>query len=53
MRDFSEKVAKNYIASGEWKGCAGCYQFENKGSHLLKVLKVSPRLLLVYPFSVF
>ena len=39
MRDFSEKVAKNYIASGEWKGCAGCYQFENKGSHLFESAK--------------
>ncbi len=39
MRDFSQTVAKNYIATGEWKGCAGCYQFENKGSHLFESAK--------------
>ena len=39
MRDFSKTVAKNYIATGEWKGCAGCYQFENKGSHLFESAK--------------
>ena len=39
MRDFSETVARNYISSGEWKGCAGCYQFENKGAHLFESAK--------------
>lgn len=39
MRDFSLEVAKNYVSSGEWKGCAGCYQFENKGAHLFDSAK--------------
>jgi septum formation protein len=39
MRDFSKEVAKNYIATGEWQGCAGCYQFENKGAHLFDSAK--------------
>ena len=53
MRDFSEKVAKNYIASGEWKGVPAVINLKIKDLTFLKVLKVSPRLLLVYPFSVF
>ena len=39
MRKFSSTVAENYVSTGEWKGCAGCYQFENKGAHLFESAK--------------
>ena len=34
MRKLSTEAINNYINTGEWQGCAGCYQWENKGSHL-------------------
>ena len=35
MRSLSEAEIAAYIATGEWRGCAGCYQAENRGVHLM------------------
>lgn len=35
MRSLSEAEIDAYVATGEWKGCAGCYQAENRGVHLM------------------
>jgi septum formation protein len=38
MKELSSEEIREYVATGEWKGCVGCYQFENKGGELfLKV----------------
>ena len=34
MRALTEEELTSYLASGEWEGCAGCYQYENKGAQL-------------------
>ena len=34
MRSLSEQEIKAYVETGEWHGCVGCYQFENRGIHL-------------------
>ncbi|MCX6131463.1 MAG: Maf family protein [Proteobacteria bacterium] len=34
MRELSLVEIDGYIKSGEWKGCAGCYQYENMGAQL-------------------
>lgn len=34
MRDLSESELDAYIASGEWQGSVGCYQYEHRGVHL-------------------
>ena len=35
MRQLGDEEIDAYIATGEWEGCAGCYQAENRGIHLL------------------
>ena len=39
VRDLKPNEIKNYIATDEWKGCAGSYQWENRGSHLFDEVK--------------
>lgn len=34
MRSLSEAEIEAYLESGEWEGCAGCYQYENQGMNL-------------------
>ncbi len=34
MRPLTLMQIKAYIETEEWRGCAGCYQFENRGVHL-------------------
>lgn len=34
MRSLSEAEILAYVATGEWEGCAGCYQYENRGVQL-------------------
>jgi septum formation protein len=34
MRNLSADEISAYIDTGEWHGCVGCYQFENRGIHL-------------------
>ncbi len=34
MRALTEEELTAYLATGEWEGCAGCYQYENKGAQL-------------------
>lgn len=36
MRLLSEDEIRAYVATGEWQGCVGCYQFENRGSILFE-----------------
>jgi septum formation protein len=36
MRPLSEAEIEAYLDSGEWEGCAGCYQYENRGAQLFK-----------------
>lgn len=36
MRALSDHEITAYIATGEWQGCVGCYQFENRGIHLFE-----------------
>ncbi len=36
MRKLSAPLIESYLQSGEWHGCVGCYQFENKGSWLFE-----------------
>lgn len=34
MRPLSDYEIEAYLATGEWRGSVGCYQYENKGIHL-------------------
>lgn len=34
MKALSEQDIDRYLDTGEWQGCAGCYQFENEGGKL-------------------
>lgn len=34
MRPLSESEIEAYLATGEWQGSVGCYQYENRGVHL-------------------
>ena len=36
MKNLSQEEIAGYLATGEWKGCAGCYQFENRGRLLFE-----------------
>lgn len=34
MRPLSPDELESYLRTREWEGCAGCYQYENKGAQL-------------------
>ncbi len=34
MRRLADDELAGYLATGEWQGCAGCYQYEHQGVHL-------------------
>ncbi|MBC7658335.1 MAG: septum formation protein Maf [Chitinophagaceae bacterium] len=34
MRPLSDEEIEAYLDTAEWEGCAGCYQYENKGMNL-------------------
>lgn len=34
MKNLSDTQIKAYVATNEWKGCVGCYQYENRGRNL-------------------
>ena len=34
MRPLEQAALAAYVATGEWRGSVGCYQFENRGVHL-------------------
>jgi septum formation protein len=36
MRKLEQRDIDAYIDTGEWLGCVGCYQFENRGIHLFE-----------------
>jgi septum formation protein len=36
MRSLTDAEIKAYVATGEWQGCVGCYQFENRGVNLFE-----------------
>lgn len=36
FRRLSSTVIERYLATGEWRGCVGCYQVENLGAHLIE-----------------
>lgn len=39
LRNLSDAEIDAYVATGEWRGCAGCYQYENQGMNLFASLK--------------
>lgn len=39
MRRLRDEEISSYVATGEWKGCAGCYQYENRGMNLFESLE--------------
>lgn len=34
MRPLTTEEIDAYVATGEWRGSVGCYQYENRGAHL-------------------
>ena len=36
MRRLTDAELDAYVATGEWQGSVGCYQFENRGVHLFQ-----------------
>ena len=36
MRALSDAEIAAYVATEEWRGCAGCYQYENRGVQLFE-----------------
>lgn len=36
LRTLTESEISAYVSTGEWQGCVGCYQAENRGVHLLE-----------------
>lgn len=41
MRDLTDEELRAYVATNEWKGCAGCYQYENRGGLLFESSETS------------
>ena len=35
FRSLTADFIDHYLATGEWRGCVGCYQVENLGAHLI------------------
>ncbi len=36
MRELSSAEIESYLDTDEWRGCVGCYQYENRGIHLMQ-----------------
>lgn len=36
MRELKSEELEAYLKTGEWRGCVGCYRFEEKGSQLFE-----------------
>lgn len=36
MRSLAPQAIEAYLDTGEWQGCAGCYQYENRGMQLFE-----------------
>jgi len=49
FRPFDAEAARQYVALGEWKGCAGSYQIEGRGAQLVAGLEGSLHAVLGLP----
>ncbi|MES2745689.1 MAG: nucleoside triphosphate pyrophosphatase [Bdellovibrionota bacterium] len=49
MRKLSEGEIEAYLDTNEWKGCAGCYQYENKGMNLFESIEADISTIIGLP----
>ena len=49
FRTFDDDTARKYVALGEWRDCAGCYQLEGRGAQLIESLEGSTYAVLGLP----
>ncbi|NRA63626.1 MAG: Maf-like protein [Pseudobacteriovorax sp.] len=49
MRHLSDRDIRGYLELGEWIGCAGCYQYENKGMLLFEDVDQSDAAIVGMP----
>ena len=49
MRPLQEIEIDEYLKTGEWRGCVGCYQFENKGGNLFDSVKGNTQSIIGLP----
>ncbi len=39
MRPLTDDEIEAYLDTNEWEGCAGCYQYENRGMNLFRAME--------------
>jgi septum formation protein len=51
MRPLTPAELDAYIATGEWRGSVGCYQFENRGAHLFESVNADHSAIVGLPLQ--
>ena len=51
MKPLTELQIKQYIATGEWQGCVGCYRIEGKGRALFAAIGADESAIIGLPMS--
>ncbi len=51
MRTLDDDEIDTYLSLGEWQGCVGCYQFENKGINLFAGVKADSSSIMGLPLQ--
>lgn len=51
MRALSEAAIAAYVATGEWQGSVGCYQYENRGVHLFNEVAAEHSAIVGLPLT--
>jgi septum formation protein len=49
MRPLSDAEIDAYVATGEWRGSVGCYQFENQGAQLFEAVSADQPTIVGLP----
>ena len=53
MRALTAAEIDAYLDTGEWRGCVGCYQYENRGVHLLQGVASEHSAIIGLPMTPF
>jgi septum formation protein len=51
MRTLSDEDINEYVATGEWQGCVGCYRIEGQGKNLFKSITADESAIIGLPLA--
>jgi septum formation protein len=51
MRPLSDDDINEYVATGEWQGCVGCYRIEGQGKNLFTSITADESAIIGLPLG--